>query len=98
MRNVMKRGLLLGIGTVFMSALVTVQANAAALTAGSFVNFPGPGTTDGGPTGASLASQTQPFFSNAANATFTGTLTSTVYPTDATNPYGGLTFTFQVAN
>jgi hypothetical protein len=32
------------------------------------------------------------------SATFNGTLTSTVYLGDATNPYGGLTFTYQLTN
>src|SRR5262245_29509473 len=33
-----------------------------------------------------------------ASATFNGTLISTVYSGDATNPYGGLTFTYQLIN
>lgn len=59
-----------------------------------------PGTTlaavaEVDPTGGSVvATQVQPF----ATAGYTGTLTSTVIAGDATNPLGGLTFTYAITS
>ena len=48
------------------------------------------------PLGASVVAG--PLVSPMIGASFTGTLTSTVFANDASNPFGGLTFIYQVAN
>jgi hypothetical protein len=66
---------------------------AATLLAGATL-YPAPGEPD--PTvGAPLVSMNVPF---SAAPLYTGTLKSAVYKNDSSNPYGGLTFVYQVSN
>ena len=86
-----KNSALLAIASV---ALVSVAAstNAAVIAPGQtaialFENNPSGGATV-------VATQTQPF----ATSNYTGFLVSTVLSNDTTNPFGGLTFTYQLSN
>ncbi len=67
--------------------------HATPLLAGATL-YPAPGEPD--PTvGAPLASMSVPF---SAAPLYSGTLKSEVYNNDISNPYGGLTFVYQVSN
>ncbi len=68
-------------------------SHAAGLSAGTTL-YPAPGEPD--PTvGAPLASMSMPF---SAAPLYSGTLVSEVYNNDTSNPYGGLTFVYQLSN
>lgn len=56
--------------------------------------YPAPGETDP-VVGAPLASISMPF---SAAPLYTGTLVSEVYNNDTSNPYGGLTFVYELSN
>lgn len=77
-----------------------VSAAALCMAASSYAAIIAPNTNtfalnEPGPVGATLvATQTIPF----VTATYTGSLTSTVYSGDVSNPLGGLTFTYQISN
>src|ERR1043166_3351421 len=73
--------------------LFAAGANAAPLVANQTI-YPAPGEPD--PVGGNVACG--PLVQHFTTATFSGNLTSTVIVGDASNPYGGLTFTYVVSN
>lgn len=75
-------------------ASLATQAHGAALVPGSVLI---PGAAEPDPVGATLITSTGavPF---VVPGSFTGTLTTTVYGPDPSNPLGGLTFTYLISN
>jgi hypothetical protein len=73
-------------------SLVPASASATLLSAGLTLYLPAAETDPSG--GSVVASLTQPF----STAVFSGTLTTQVISGDPSNPFGGLTFTYQLAN
>ena len=79
---------------IIASCIATVTiAQASSLTPGSFIGL----SLEVEPTGATLLATTNVSFSGVDagnNVLFSGTLTSSVWSGDTSNPYGGLTFTY----
>lgn len=74
-----------------LTAFTAISAQAISLTPGSSIALP----SEPDPVGATVvASLSMPF----AAPTFSGTLISTVLSGDTSNPWGGLTFTYQLSN
>lgn len=80
------------VALVSVLSLSTVS-NAAPLVAGQTI-YPAPGEPD--PVGGQVACG--PLVQHFTTANFSGFLTSTAIIGDASNPYGGLTFTYVVSN
>lgn len=80
--------------TALMVSLVWVASVQASLLLPGTTAYPAPSEPD--PVGGSAVSGplTLPF----ASSTFTGTLTTTVISGDTSNPWGGLTFVYDLAN
>ena len=82
------------ISVALIGALCSANvATAAPLVTGQTI-YPAPGEPD--PVGGQVACG--PLVAHFTTATFSGVLTSTVIAGDASNPYGGLTFTYTVSN
>jgi hypothetical protein len=77
--------------SVALAVLGSSVANAALLNPGSTINL----RSASEPEDAHLLAQTNFTFTSAA---FTGTLTSKVWSDDKSNPWGGITFTYKLAN
>jgi hypothetical protein len=84
---------LLSLGLLASFGLFAAQAPAALLGTGATL-FPAPGESDPADGGNIVATMTTPF----STAQFQGTLVANVYANDANNPYGGLTFTYELTN
>lgn len=72
-------------------AIGTVAARAAALTSGSAIAM----SLEAEPVGATIVTTASVPFTSL---TFGGRLVSTVWANDVSNPFGGLTFTYQLFN
>jgi hypothetical protein len=83
---------------IIASCLATVTiAQANSLTPGNFIGL----SLEVEPVGATLLATTNVSFSGidaGNNVLFSGTLTSSVWSGDTSNPYGGLTFTYQLTS
>ncbi len=83
--------------TVAACLLAATTAKATLLTPGNTIGL----SLGSGPVGASLLAATNVSFNgvdSGNNVLFSGTLTSSVYSGDTSNPFGGLTFTYQLTS
>jgi hypothetical protein len=78
---------------IFLLQTALVFTQAASLAPGTVLS---PVTAESDPAGGTVLFTTGPVSFSAA--TFSGTLISTVLSGDSSNPYGGLTFTFEMSN